>query len=81
MKDVPDGAKLMMIMASQPPNRVESITIPNGRYGQSANKTKRELRRVHFPGSALEEIISEGKQQPNLTAMLFTGRNRNCLEM
>jgi len=27
MKDVPDRAKLMRIMASQSPNRVESITI------------------------------------------------------
>jgi hypothetical protein len=27
MKDIPDTAKLMRIMASQSPNRVESITI------------------------------------------------------
>jgi hypothetical protein len=80
MKDVPDRAKLMRIMASQSPNRMESITIPEGRYGQSANKTMRELRKVHFPGFALEEITTEGKRQPNLTALLLTGKNRNCLE-
>jgi len=76
MKDVPDTAKLIRIVASQSSNRVESTTIHGGRYGQSANKAMRELRRVHFPGSALEEMNSEGKQQPNLTALLLRGRNR-----
>jgi len=80
MKAVPDTAKLMRIVASQSPNRVESITIPDGRYGQSANKTMRELGRVHFPGSTLEVMTSEVEWQPNLTALLLTGRNSNCLQ-
>jgi protein subunit release factor A len=80
MKGVPDTAKLMRIMANQSPIRVESIMIPDGRYGQYANKTIRQIRRVHFPGSALEDMTSEGQRQPNLTALLLTGRNRDCLE-
>jgi hypothetical protein len=80
MKDVPDTAKLIRIMASQSPNGVESTTIHDGRYGQFANKAMTELRRVHFPGSALEEMTSEGERQPNLTPLLLTERNRNYLE-
>jgi hypothetical protein len=46
----------MRIMASQSANRVESIKILDGRYTQSGKETLMELYRVHFPGSAGEEV-------------------------
>jgi hypothetical protein len=57
----------MRIMASQSANRVESKLL-DGRYTQSGKETLRELYRVHFPGSAEEEVTSEGQGQPNLRA-------------
>jgi hypothetical protein len=68
IKDVPDRARLMRIMASQSANRVESIKLLDGRYTQSGKETLRELYRVHFPGSAGEEVTLEGQGQPNLRA-------------
>ena len=68
IKDVPDRARLMRIMGSQFANKVESIKLPDGQYTQSGRQTLRELYRVHFPGSAGEEVTLEGQGQPNLRA-------------
>jgi hypothetical protein len=68
IEDVTDRARLMRIMASQLANRVESIQLLDGRYTQSGIETLREIYRVHFPGSAGEEVTLEGQGQPNLRA-------------
>jgi hypothetical protein len=49
----------MRIRASQSANRVESIKLLDGQYTQSGKQTLRELHRVHFPGSAGEEVTLE----------------------
>jgi hypothetical protein len=53
-------------MASQLDNRVESIKLLDGQYTQSGQEAFRELYRVHFPGSAEEDVTLEGQGQPNL---------------
>jgi hypothetical protein len=58
---------LMRIMGSHSANRMESVKLPGGRFTQSG-KTLRELYRIHFPGSAGEEVSLEGQGQPNLRA-------------
>jgi phage protein U len=58
----------MRIATSQWASRVESIKLPDGQYTQSRKETLRELHRVHFPGSAGEEVTLEGQGQANLTA-------------
>jgi hypothetical protein len=68
IEDVPDRARLMRIKASRSANRVESIKLLDGQYTQSGKETLRELYRVHFPGSAGEEVTLEGQGQPNLRA-------------
>jgi len=66
----------MTITASQPANRVKSIKLPDGWYTQSGKETPKELCRVHFPGSAVEEMTLEGQGQPNLRA--FTAHKVDC---
>jgi hypothetical protein len=56
-------ARLMRIMASQSANRVESVKLLDGLHTQSGKETLRELHRVHFPGSAGEEVTLEGQGQ------------------
>jgi hypothetical protein len=68
IQDVPNGARLTRIMASQSNNRVGSIKIPDGQYTQSGKETLRELYRIHFIGSAGVEVTLEGHRQPNLRA-------------
>jgi hypothetical protein len=65
----------MRIMASQLASRVESIKLLECRYTQSVKETLRELYGVHFPGSAGEEVTSEGQGQPNLRA--FAGHRED----
>jgi hypothetical protein len=45
---------------------VESVKLLDGRYTQCGKETLRELYRVHFTGSAGEEVTLEGQGQPNL---------------
>jgi hypothetical protein len=58
----------MRIMASQSANRVESIKLLDDQNTQPGKETLKELYRIHFPGSAGEEVTLEGQGQPNLRA-------------
>ena len=69
-EDAPDRDSLMTIIASQSANRMRSMKLPDGSYTQSGKETLKELHRVHFPGSAVEEMTLERQGQPNLTAFI-----------
>ena len=56
----------MRIMASHSTNRLQSVQLPDGQHTQSGEETLWELYRVHFHGSAIEEMTWEGLGHPNL---------------
>jgi hypothetical protein len=56
----------MRIMASHSTNGVESVQLRDGQHTQSGEETLRELYRVNFRGSAIEEMTWEGLGHPNL---------------
>jgi hypothetical protein len=79
IENVPDRARLMMIMANQSANKVGSIKLPNGCHTQAGIETLKELYRVYFPGATAGETVEIRQGQPNWGHSLQTGTG-NCLK-
>jgi hypothetical protein len=66
IKNVPDRAHIIRIMASQSARKVSSIKLPNGQHTQAGTGTLKELQTVHFPASDAKEMTWQRQGQSNL---------------
>jgi hypothetical protein len=66
INDLSGSARLMKIMAKQVTNKVSTFKLPDDQYTQTGKETLKELFRVHFPDSKLNDDSDDGQGQQNL---------------